>query len=367
MRHPPRPITYAKSLVLFMRHSDTPQKNKGKHAASGSLRFTGKKASESKHAARRSRPAADNTVSEAPKRRHLAPEAQTTEPRAQSRGTGKVRRWSAVICCVALALVLSAVVIMLLQMHMAKQGYEQLAEQAHSGMVSPEYVPATPTPEPTPEPTAEPTAEPSPTPSPEPAEIPVDFEYLCGINDDIIGWITVDGTDIDYPILYDVINNSIYLDHDYWLAYSVAGSIFVQSYNYKDFSGFNTVVYGHDMNNGSMFAQLHRFREHDFFEEHDTITIYTPDRKLTYQIFAAYRTDNKNISVVFDFSTEENRQAYIDRIYTHGAVADFDMDVAVEQDDKIITLSTCYENMNEYRYLVQAVLVSDEPGVYSPE
>ena len=350
-----------------MKHSASEKKNKGKHAASGSLGFSVKRASESRHAARRSRPAAGEKDPSAPKKRHLAPESPSGDTRPRREKRGRLRRWSAVVCCIGLGLALSAVVILLMQMRLAKQGYEQLAEQAHGGMVSQAYVPPTPSPEPTPEPTAEPTAVPTPTPSPEPAEIPVDFDYLCGINDDIIGWITVEGTDIDYPILYDDVNHSIYLDHDYWLAYSVAGSIFVQSYNYDDFSSFNTLVYGHDMNNGSMFAQLHRFREHAFFEEHDTITVYTPDRKLTYQIFAAYRTDNQNISVVFDFSTEENRQAYIDRIYTHSAVADFDMDIGVTPEDKIITLSTCYENINEYRYLVQGILISDEPGVYVPQ
>ena len=196
------------------------------------------------------------------------------------------------------------------------------------------------------------------------AEIPINFDYLKEQNEDIIGWITVDGTIIDYPILYDTSFNLYYLKHNYVGTTTDYGSIFVLSENADDFSDFNTLVYGHNMPDGQMFAQLHKFRDSSFFEEHGENIIYTPDRKLTYQVFAAYRTDNLNIIVNNDFSTEELQEAYIERIYTHTDLALFKPEYPVTASDRIVTLSTCIGNP-DFRYVVQGVLVSDELGEFT--
>ena len=195
-------------------------------------------------------------------------------------------------------------------------------------------------------------------------DIPINFDYLCGLNKDIIGWITVEGTDIDYPILYDNTKNRYYLYHNYLGAYTLYGSIFMLGENVSDFSDFNTVIYGHNMLDGKMFAQLHNFENQTFFDEHKDIVVYTPERKLTYRIFAAYRTDNLNIIVNNDFSTPELRERYIEKIYTHEVKSIFDPDTTVTSEDRIITLSTCIANP-AYRYLVQGVLISDEEGTFA--
>lgn len=225
-------------------------------------------------------------------------------------------------------------------------------------------------PVPTPEPTIEPadTPEPAepevtPEPTPEPVRIPFNYPYYQEINDDIIAWIEVEGTDIDYVVLYDT--DSYYLDHNYKKQYSYSGSIFMQDYNHSDFSDFNTVLFGHNMGSGAMFAQLHRFEDSSFFDAHDTIIVYTPNSILTYKIFAAYRTDNLNIMTNFSFDTVEDREAYIDRIFRH-TYSNFDYDVPVTESDRIITLSTCINNP-DYRYLVQGVLVKEEYGYWMPK
>lgn len=197
-------------------------------------------------------------------------------------------------------------------------------------------------------------------PTPVPVEIPVDLPYLQSLNSDVIGWITVEGTDIDYPILYDKTDNPYYLDHTRTGKYSAAGSIFIQTINDADFSDFNTVVYGHNMKDGSMFAQLHRFEEKDFFDEHDTIVIYTNDRVLTYKIIAAYVRDNEHLMKYYTYATEGDRQAYIDHIYDQDG--NFNYDIEVAPDDRIISLSTC-TGWTYTRYIVQGVLVSEEAGV----
>lgn len=246
--------------------------------------------------------------------------------------------------------------IYLFTMAQARREYAELSEEI--------YIPTpAPTAEPTPIPTPESSPEPTPEPTPEPVHIPVNFEALQSINSDVIAWVEVEGTDIDYPVLYDTSDDMYYLDHTYRGTYTTAGSIFIQDYNTDDFSDFNTVLYGHNMADRSMFAQLHDFRNSaSFFEENDTIIIYTPDRKLTYEIFAAYRTNNLNILGNYAVETAEDREAYLDHVYSHSEIARFDYNVDVTEADRIITLSTCIGH-DSYRYVVQGVLVSEEAGV----
>lgn len=225
--------------------------------------------------------------------------------------------------------------------------------------ISETFVP-TPTPPPQPVPSPTPTPEPTPEPTPVPVDIPIDFASLQAINSDIIAWVIVDGTDIDYAVLYD--EDEFYLTHDYYGNYLFSGCIFIQHYNSDDFSDFNTVMYGHNMGDGTMFAQLHRFERESFFNEHDTIIVYTPTHRLTYRIFAAYKTDSDH-QLSFDYSTEELRQAYIDRIFTH-SYSNFDLDAPVSESSCILTLSTCIGDAN-YRYLVQGVMIAKEYGIYS--
>lgn len=199
---------------------------------------------------------------------------------------------------------------------------------------------------------------------PDPVDIPVDFDFLLAENEDIIGWLQVDGTTIDYPVLYDTTYNLYYLKHNFKGTNTAYGSIFVLGENANDFTDFNTVVYGHNMLDGSMFAQLHQFRKKEFFDAHGQIILYTPERKLTYQVFASYRRDNLDIIANNDFSTEELREQYIDSIYAQNALANFNPEYQVTASDRILTLSTCIGNP-AYRYVVQGVLVSDEPGIYT--
>ena len=255
-----------------------------------------------------------------------------------------------IVSLLIVVIALAAIGVLLLSYKQSSDDYSQLAQEART---EPTTVQAVAT---------EATEEPEPTVPL--AEIPINFEYLREENEDIIGWITVDGTIIDYPILYDDTYNLYYLSHNYSGTATGYGSIFVLSENADDFSDFNTVVYGHNMLDGQMFAQLHKFRGKDFFDSHGQIILYTPDRKLTYQVFAAYRTDNLNIIVNNDFSTEELREAYIERIYTHTDFALFKPEYAVTASDRIITLSTCIGNP-DYRYVVQGVLVSYELGEFT--
>ena len=195
----------------------------------------------------------------------------------------------------------------------------------------------------------------------DPAEIPIDFASLQEQNPDVYAWITVPGTNIDYPILQSETDNSYYLDHTMDGTESPEGSIFTENYNSKDFEDPNTVIYGHNMKNGSMFQNLHNYQDREFFENYSDVTIYTPDAIRHYKIFAAYLYDNRHILQSFDFSDPWVYKQYLDQIFSirdMNSMIDTDTEVGVE--DKIITLSTCYGTQHDVRYLVQAVLVSIE-------
>lgn len=257
-----------------------------------------------------------------------------------------------IVSAVIMLLALIAIGILLLSFKQARDDYNELASRAKSGSVSgmnnifPSWEDKI-----------------FKDSAPELVEIPIDFDYLLGENQDIIGWLMVEGTEIDYPILYDTTFNQYYLSHNYKGTNAGGGSIVLLPDNTNDFTDFNTVLYGHNLLDGSMFAQLHQFRKKEFFDNHGQIVVYTPERKLTYQVFAAYRRDKKNIVVNYDFSTEELRTEYISSIYQETAVANFKPEYPVTASDRILTLSTCIGNP-AYRYVVQGVLVSDEPGYY---
>ncbi|HIS31715.1 MAG TPA: class B sortase [Candidatus Limivivens intestinipullorum] len=193
----------------------------------------------------------------------------------------------------------------------------------------------------------------------EPVEIPIDFEALWEINPEAYAWITISGTEIDYPILQSETDNTYYLTHSIEGEESPEGAIFTEDYNSKDFEDPNTVIYGHNMRNGSMFQGLHEYMDRAFFDENREVLIYLPDKILHYEIFAAYLYDDRHLLESFDFEDEDVFGAYLNRIFSIRDMNSFiDTDMEVTAEDKIITLSTCYSNESNQRYLVQAVLVS---------
>lgn len=194
--------------------------------------------------------------------------------------------------------------------------------------------------------------------------IPVKFEELQAVNPDVYAWITVPGTDIDYPILQHASDNSYYLMHNIDGSYGYPGCIYTENMNSKDFTDNNTVIYGHNMKNGSMFAQLHKFEDPDFFDANREVLIYLPGEVLHYTIFATHIYDDRHLLYSFDFTDPEVYQKYLDSIFsTRDMSANIDKEINVTTDDQIITLVTCIGSQPNNRLLVQAVLTDREPGV----
>lgn len=190
-------------------------------------------------------------------------------------------------------------------------------------------------------------------------EPPVDFVKLKKINPDIYAWINIPGTVIDYPIVRNADDNAYYLTHTVENKKSAYGAIYTEDYNDMDFADFNTVIYGHNMKNGTMFGSLKKYRNKSFFDENREINVYMPGRIMKYRIFAAHITDDRHILLSYDFKNESVRNEYISDIFSNKNMSSlFDEEVPLTADDRIITLSTC-TGKTEERYLVQGVLIYD--------
>ncbi len=187
---------------------------------------------------------------------------------------------------------------------------------------------------------------------------PIDFESLTAQYPDVYAWIRIPGTNVDYPIVQREGDNGYYLNHTVDGRKRVEGAIFTEDYNQKDFEDPNTLIYGHNMKNGSMFKTLHKYKDRKFFEENRDVYIYQEGKVLKYKIFAAYTYDSRHLMLSFDFKDDIIYETYINSVLTKKEMSsNIDTTVPITAKDKIITLSTCNGNPNQ-RYLVQAVLLS---------
>jgi sortase B len=191
---------------------------------------------------------------------------------------------------------------------------------------------------------------------------PIDFSKLQAVNPDVYAWIKIPDTNIDYAVAQSSADKDdlFYLNHNIDGDYEFSGMIFSQKKNSLDFTDPVTVLYGHNMKNGSMFSNLHKFKDSDFFNKHKNIYIYTPEHILTYTIVSAYVYDDRHILNTFDFTKKADLKEYIDSITNpRSVICNVRDDVPVSIKDKILTLSTCTSSDSQ-RYLVQGVLTSDE-------
>lgn len=194
-----------------------------------------------------------------------------------------------------------------------------------------------------------------------------DFEKLREENADIYAWITVPGTQVDYPVLQSETDN-YYLERNLDGSSGYPGCIYTNKCNQKDFSDYNTVLYGHNMKNGSMFGCLHSFEEQEFFDENREIIVYTEEKRLTYEIYAAVKFTDVYIPAYYDATTTGGRGAFLAALAEESANSDVSHikeDMEIQPEDKIITLSTCVNGEREKRWLIVGRLV--EEAFYSEE
>ncbi|MCI9146494.1 MAG: class B sortase [Eubacterium sp.] len=195
-------------------------------------------------------------------------------------------------------------------------------------------------------------------------ENPIDFASLQAANSEIYAYIKIEDTNVDYPIVQSATDDEFYLRHTAEdKSWSASGAVYTESVNTKTFNDRVTVIYGHNGYGDTFFTTLHRFEKEDFFNNHPYFYIYTPEKKLTYQVISAFKYDDRHIMNSFNFADTvqflefeqylSNPSSALKNVRTQ-------LDKELDEDSKIVVLSTCITNQKSSRYLVCGVLVKDE-------
>ena len=259
-----------------------------------------------------------------------------------------------IICILVAALAVSAV-LLIRQMLDYKKGASDY-EEAKSMVNLPEIRPAQPEQAPEQAPAA-PDAEEAPAEPVDPyleALRAMDISVLQQINPDVVGWIEIPSTVVSYPILHTN-NNSYYLNKTWRKDYSSVGSIFLECENRADLSQFNTLIYGHNMRDGSMFCNLRSYLEQDYWQQHPYVYLAVENDVRRYDIYAAYEVGVWEITYGLEFKKDEDKQEFIDFGLSKSKI---DTGIVPTVEDEVLTLSTCTGNGNAAagnRWVIQAV------------
>lgn len=183
----------------------------------------------------------------------------------------------------------------------------------------------------------------------------IDFDKLKAKNKDIVGWVYANGTSIDYPVVRGK-DNEEYLHQDFNKNKSSSGTIFLDHNCKKDFTSDNNIIYGHHMKNGTMFADLLKFREDSFIKKHQEIILYTPEKNIHLKVISAYAAKAQTKMPVM-FKDEKQKQAYIKKIQNRSEVSTESLKT---KNTRIYTFVTCSYEKEDNRTYVHAVEINKE-------
>lgn len=188
-----------------------------------------------------------------------------------------------------------------------------------------------------------------------------EFQALYQKNSDIVGWIYINDTKIDYPVMHtpnDVENGQYYIHRDFSQKYSAAGVPFVDRNCDLSIPTDNTIIYGHNMNSGSMFHDLLQYENESFYQTHKTFrfdTIYGPAQYEVVAMFYGQVLDENDPSFkYYEFVNAANEEEFIDFVTQIKNMSLFDTGVEVRYGDALITLSTCAYHVKDGRFAVVA-------------
>ena len=176
-------------------------------------------------------------------------------------------------------------------------------------------------------------------------------------NSDLVGWIAIEDTNINYPVVQSVDNPNFYLKHAFDGSYSIYGCPYVQE-NCDINSSDNCIIYGHHMKNGSMFSDLEKFKSETFWQEHRTIAFHTLTERAEYEIIAVFQTavytNSPDAFRYYGFVNAESAEDFAAFVERCKELSLYDTGVTAEYGDKLITLSTCEYSQTNGRLVVVA-------------
>ncbi|MFA9557612.1 class B sortase [Evansella sp. AB-rgal1] len=190
----------------------------------------------------------------------------------------------------------------------------------------------------------------------EPQIIMEQFQSLLVENEETVGWISVPNTRIQYPVV-KTSDNEYYLEHDFHGNQASAGSIFMDYRNEGDASDRHTIIYGHHMKDGTMFKELEKYKEKDFFHNNSIITLQTLYEEVEWEIFSAYVTSTDFYYIVTHFRSNRD---FVDFAAELKKKSIFPTNIEIGETDQILTLSTCSYEFDDARYVVHARRVVEE-------
>lgn len=197
-------------------------------------------------------------------------------------------------------------------------------------------------------------------------DVLIKYQELYKANKDFMGWLKIDGTDIDYPVMYTPDEREYYLHKNFDGEYSYAGCLFIDNLctpTGDDISD-NIIIYGHNMKSGTMFHQLTLYRDESFYRDHKYISFDTIEDTGTYEVIAAFKTqvyekgDTEHYHY-YDFYDAADEEEFNEFIQYIKSCCTYDFDSTANYGDKLITLSTCSYHVNDGRYVVVAKKISD--------
>ena len=181
------------------------------------------------------------------------------------------------------------------------------------------------------------------------APVDVNFDLLQEMNASAVGWLYCEGTPINYPVVQST-DNSYYLNHLYDNQSNSSGAIFMDALNGPELTDANTLIYGHNMKNGTMFASLQNYKHQSYYDKHPVIYYLTKDHDYRIDVFSCYETVGGSETFTIFFDSPETYSGYLQNIRDKSMIAS---SVPVSDKENIVTLTTCSYNFSDAKCVVQ--------------
>lgn len=193
--------------------------------------------------------------------------------------------------------------------------------------------------------------------APEKSDRVINLEKIHETNNDIIGWIQINDTNINYPVLQS--DNSFYLNHNYKKEYSELGSIFMDESVNLELPSSNFLIYGHRNKRGMMFEDLMKYEDEEFYKKHQTIQFTTLKEDAEYQILAVFKSrvyyqNQKDVFRYYFFTNAETEEEYNNYVSNAKSVSLYDTKITAKYGEQLLTLSTCAYHTDNGRFVVVA-------------